>query len=105
MLIKGLELDSAGRCLHYHTDLDIVALQCQICQAFYACYLCHDALEEHPFEPHDIDNTKPIFCGNCKTYLSFEDYHQGSCPSCQHRFNPNCKKHYSIYFKGVKNEP
>ncbi len=41
----GIGLDSSSRCYHYHTKLDIVALKCAVCQKYYACYKCHDALE------------------------------------------------------------
>lgn len=101
MEIKGLNLDKAGRCRHYHTELDIVALLCEACQCYYACHLCHDELESHAFQASNHSAEKPVLCGNCLSTLSFDDYQKGSCPKCQHRFNPNCKKHYSIYFKGV----
>ncbi|MGT2828691.1 CHY zinc finger protein [Streptococcus hillyeri] len=101
MEIKGLDLDSAGRCRHYHTSCDIVALKCATCQHYYACYHCHDSLENHHFQASNVTSGKPILCGNCMTYLDFIDYQTGSCPNCHHPFNPNCKAHYSIYFKGV----
>ena len=50
--IHGIGLDKAGRCTHYHTQLDIAALLCAKCRKYYACYSCHDELEDHPFAPH-----------------------------------------------------
>ncbi len=100
MKINGLDLDRAGRCRHYHSELDIVVLKCEICQKYYACYQCHDSLENHPFQANDIESDKPVLCGNCMTCLSFSEYQVGTCSNCLHRFNPNCKKHHSIYFKG-----
>ena len=47
--IHGIGLDKAGRCTHYHTQLDIAALLCAKCRKYYACYSCHDELEDHPF--------------------------------------------------------
>ena len=44
--IHGIGLDKAGRCTHYHTQLDIAALLCAKCRKYYACYSCHDELEE-----------------------------------------------------------
>ena len=48
--ILGLDLDEVGRCSHYHGSNDIVALKCGSCQAFYACYRCHDAICDHSFK-------------------------------------------------------
>ncbi|AAV62269.1 unknown protein [Streptococcus thermophilus CNRZ1066] len=45
--IYGLLVDNESRCQHYHTELDIVALKCFDCLKYYACYQCHDSLEEH----------------------------------------------------------
>ena len=42
--IHGIGLDKAGRCTHYHTQLDIAALLCAKCRKYYACYSCHDEL-------------------------------------------------------------
>ena len=47
--INGLLVDDESRCQHYHTELDIVALKCFQCQKYYACYQCHDSLEDHKF--------------------------------------------------------
>ena len=43
--IHGIGLDKAGRCTHYHTQLDIAALLCAKCRKYYACYSCHDELK------------------------------------------------------------
>ncbi|HGL8834083.1 TPA: CHY zinc finger protein [Streptococcus agalactiae] len=80
----GIGLDSSSRCYHYHTKLDIVALKCAVCQKYYACYKCHDALEEHCFAATKSDEMFPVLCG--------------SCPYCRMLFNPNCQRHDSIYF-------
>lgn len=50
----GIGLDSSSRCYHYHTKLDIVALKCAVCQKYYACYKCHDALEEHFLQQQNL---------------------------------------------------
>ena len=34
--IHGIGLDKAGRCTHYHTQLDIAALLCAKCRKYYA---------------------------------------------------------------------
>ena len=50
MVIYGVDLDSEGRCRHYHTACDVVALKCSKCQEYFACYQCHNQLRNHPFE-------------------------------------------------------
>ncbi|WP_373876923.1 CHY zinc finger protein [Philodulcilactobacillus myokoensis] len=96
--IYGIKLDEQGRCIHYHTENDIVALMCAQCQCFYACYKCHDEMNDHQFKPMPIDSTK-VLCGNCKHVLSYQQYQKGSCPFCKHAFNPRCKLHKEIYFR------
>ncbi|MGX7031660.1 CHY zinc finger protein [Vagococcus zengguangii] len=99
MKIKGINLDKKGRCLHYHQTHDIVALKCNDCQQYYACYQCHDELEEHPFSPVSKNDESPILCGNCQQTLNYPQYQIGHCPLCQHPFNTNCQLHANIYFK------
>lgn len=98
-MIKGIEIDSCGRCLHYHTDLDIVALQCGECKQYYACYQCHDQLCDHTFKAIDIRNSKPVMCGQCKNCLTYAQYQHYQCPFCQANFNPRCGLHKDIYFE------
>ncbi|WP_105956605.1 CHY zinc finger protein [Apilactobacillus quenuiae] len=99
MKIYGIKVDSQSRCIHYHTKNDIVALMCQQCHKFYACYKCHDELNNHKFKPVKINQAKNILCGNCQTLLTYTQYKLNYCPYCQHRFNPKCIIHQSIYFK------
>lgn len=56
MEIHGLDLDQAGRCRHYHLAVDVAALKCSRCQKYYACYRCHDALENHHFMACEREN-------------------------------------------------
>lgn len=99
MEIFGINLDKDSRCTHYHGDNDVVALKCNKCQKYYACYKCHDELESHSFVPIAIDEPSPVLCGHCYSKLTFEEYQLGHCITCNHTFNPNCKKHSTIYFK------
>lgn len=96
--IYGLDLDDSGRCRHYHSEQDIVALACAQCQQYFACYSCHDALRDHQFVPTDQGNSA-ILCGNCYHVMDFEAYSQNACPVCHHEFNPRCELHHAIYFK------
>ena len=40
--VHGIDTDEAGRCTHYHQEVDVAALKCARCQKYYACYQCHD---------------------------------------------------------------
>ncbi|AIA68190.1 hypothetical protein HKO46_09635 [Streptococcus equi subsp. zooepidemicus] len=94
----GIGLDQEYRCVHYHTVLDIVGLKCARCQAYYACYHCHNTLQDHAFEPIDHKETYPVICGHCRQLLRRSEYECGSCPFCFSPFNPACHKHQDIYF-------
>lgn len=96
--IYGLLTDEEGRCAHYYSPLDVAALRCGACGRYYSCYQCHDALEDHPFQPAPVTDLRPVLCGACGRALSREEYQAGRCPYCSHSFNPGCRKHYSIYF-------
>ncbi len=61
--IHGIGLDKAGRCTHYHTQLDIAALLCAKCRKYYACYSCHDELEDHSFVATTPEEVYPVLCG------------------------------------------
>lgn len=99
MKIYGIKIDQQSRCIHYHTKNDIVALMCRQCQKFYACYKCHDELNNHTFRPVYANQVHNILCGNCRSLLKYNQYKLNYCPYCQHSFNPKCIIHHSIYFK------
>lgn len=102
MKIYGLLVDDESRCIHYHSEKDVIALQCYACKHYYACYQCHNALEDHVFSPYPLALTqdRPILCGVCKRLLTYATYKDvTACPSCQSPFNPGCKQHHSYYFK------
>ncbi len=48
---QGLLVDDESRCVHYHSEKDIVSLQCYECKKYYACYQCHNTMETHVFLP------------------------------------------------------
>lgn len=97
--IYGEELDECGRCRHYHTERDIAALKCGACGKYYACYHCHDELEDHTFVPTGEEEKIPVLCGRCRHLLTYDEYESGSCPYCGGKFNPGCKRHHNIYFR------
>ena len=99
---QGLLVDDESRCVHYHSEKDVVSLQCYECKKYYACYQCHNAMETHLFSPYPLmlSEDRPILCGGCKRTMTFQDYQkQMACPYCSAPFNPGCKQHYSYYFK------
>ncbi len=96
--IHGIGLDKAGRCIHYHTEPDIAALLCAKCRKYYACYSCHDEMEDHLFAATQPEEAYPVLCGNCRRKLTYQEYKKGSCPYCQAGFNPKCSLHENIYF-------
>lgn len=82
---QGFLVDKQTRCIHYHSKLDIIALQCYDCKKYYACYRCHDSLENHLFEPYpsSLIQDKPILCGVCLNLLTYKQYKESlSCPFC-----------------------
>ena len=105
--IYGLLVDDQTRCQHYHSPVDIIAIQFRCCGRFYPCYQCHEACESHPMErwkPHEFD-TKAILCGVCRHKMSISEYMAATaCPSCGSMLNTGCKKHFHIYFGVEKDE-
>lgn len=75
--IYGFLVDNESRCQHYHTELDIVALKCFECLNYYACYQCHDSLEEHSFRayPCQLKQDKVLICGVCQHEMTIEEYY------------------------------
>lgn len=100
--VYGHLLDGETRCIHYHSELDIVALKCFACKRYYACYQCHNADEEHVYLAYPISLSKDVvvLCGHCQSELTISQYQLSSaCPLCNHNFNPGCKAHAAIYFQ------
>lgn len=100
--ISGISVDEHGRCIHYDSEYDVVANQCYECRTYYACYHCHDEMEEHSFKAWPVSKdsqVKIILCGVCSVEMNYDQYKQsGSCPSCAHQFNSKCANHEGIYF-------
>lgn len=99
-LIKGLELTQTGGCMHYHSPLDVIAIQFPCCKEFYACHLCHQALADHVEKRWIEFSTKAILCGCCGETYTILKYLSGinSCQKCGNHFNPRCKNHWNLYF-------
>jgi uncharacterized CHY-type Zn-finger protein len=101
-IVRGIEIDAASRCLHYHSALDIVAIRMHCCGEFYACAECHQALADHPIGrwPASEWDQAALRCGACGTEISIHAYFasRDRCPACAAPFNPGCRNHYDRYF-------
>jgi uncharacterized CHY-type Zn-finger protein len=104
MPVKGKVIDDQTRCSHYHTHLDIIAIKFKCCDTYYPCYSCHQEDTDHAAVTWSLQerDTKAILCGACGHELTITEYlsSQNTCPSCHASFNPNCEKHYGLYFEG-----
>ena len=51
-------------------------------------------------EKNEFD-TKAILCGICNNEMTIHEYlaSNNRCPHCNSAFNPNCSKHYHLYFE------
>ena len=101
--VFGKVVDDNTRCGHYHSPLDIIAIKFKCCDRYYPCYQCHEETADHPAQIWSKDewDTKAILCGACKSELTINEYVRSGnrCPNCKAAFNPNCSKHYHLYFQ------
>jgi uncharacterized CHY-type Zn-finger protein len=101
--LKGKLTDNETRCVHYHSALDIIAIKFKCCDIYYPCYECHAEEAEHTAQvwPKNEWTAKAILCGHCKTELTIQQYMEANnqCPFCKAAFNPNCSRHYHLYFQ------
>lgn len=101
-VIHGNLIDGKGRCIHYYSEKDIVAIKFKCCNKFYACHLCHAENENHQTILWQSTETKKkvVACGTCLESISIGVYKEVTkCPYCHSNFNPNCSKHHHLYFE------
>lgn len=95
-------IDQQTRCTHYHSTSDVIAIKFKCCNQYYPCYQCHEEDADHASAlwPLSDFNKKAILCGVCKTELTIHQYmnSHNTCPHCETSFNPNCARHYHLYF-------
>ena len=48
--VFGPTVDDHTRCVHYATELDIIAIRFACCDRYYPCHLCHSETADHPAE-------------------------------------------------------
>lgn len=102
MDIFGSVVDNQTRCVHYHTEKDIIAIKFKCCNRYYPCYKCHEEHADHCIErwTEDQFDELAIFCGNCHKELTIHEYmNTTSCYHCRAIFNERCANHYPIYFE------
>ena len=101
--VFGRVIDDNTRCEHYHSPVDIIAIKFKCCSKYYPCFQCHKETAGHEAQIWSKDewDTKAVLCGACKTELTIHEYMRSGnrCPNCQAEFNPNCSKHYHLYFQ------
>ncbi|MCH7399434.1 CHY zinc finger protein [Belliella sp. DSM 107340] len=101
--VFGKSVDNQTRCVHWHSQLDVIAIKFKCCDKFYPCFSCHaeEADHKHAVWPKDEFDQKAILCGVCTKELSIKEYmdSNNTCPNCKASFNPGCSNHYHLYFE------
>lgn len=97
----GPTVDEQTRCVHYRTELDVVAIRFKCCGEFYPCHLCHEETAGHQSDvwPLAEQTEEAILCGVCRETMSIREYLDAdACSTCQAPFNPGCRLHKHLYF-------
>jgi uncharacterized CHY-type Zn-finger protein len=101
--VFGKSVDNQTRCVHWHSQLDIIALKFKCCDKYYPCFSCHEEEADHKHQvwPKSEFDEKAILCGACGEELSIKEYmaSNNTCPHCEAPFNPGCSNHYHLYFE------
>ena len=122
--LRGVGVDPETRCVHWESELDVVALRFGCCGTFSPCHACHAETADHDPEPWPRArfDEPAVLCGACGATLSARVYldgealrasgsegrsHSGSrakpdddaCPACGAAFNPGCRRHRDRYFE------
>jgi len=101
--VFGKSVDDQTRCVHWHSQLDIIAIKFKCCDKYYPCFSCHEEEADHAHEvwPKGEFDEKAILCGACGHELGIREYmdSDNTCPNCQASFNPGCSNHYHLYFE------
>ncbi|AFL85381.1 hypothetical protein Belba_2848 [Belliella baltica DSM 15883] len=104
--VFGKSIDKQTRCVHWHSDLDIIAIKFKCCDKYYPCFSCHEeeADHKHAVWPKGEFDEKAILCGVCRHELSIKEYMASgnTCTNCKSSFNPGCSNHYHLYFETDK---
>jgi uncharacterized CHY-type Zn-finger protein len=101
--VFGKSIDNQTRCVHWHSQLDIIAIKFKCCDKYYPCFSCHEEEADHDHQvwsKSEFDE-KAILCGVCSKELTVNEYmaSNNTCPNCKSAFNPGCSNHYHLYFE------
>lgn len=103
--VYGKAIDRQTRCVHWHSELDIIAIKFKCCDKYYPCHSCHKECADHKSEQWAKKHwdTKAVLCGQCGHELTVNEYMNCAnvCPKCEENFNPGCRKHYDLYFENL----
>ncbi|WP_143961093.1 CHY zinc finger protein [Litoribacter populi] len=101
--VFGKSVDNQTRCVHWHSELDIIAIKFKCCDKYYPCFSCHEEEADHEHEVWPVGefDEKAILCGACGHELTIQEYmdSNNTCPKCEASFNPGCSNHYHLYFE------
>jgi len=101
--VLGVDVDPQTRCVHYHSERDIIAIKFKCCGEWFSCHQCHTELSGHAAQvwPKQEFGERAVLCGNCGQQLTIGEYLQSEsiCPRCGHEFNPGCARHHHLYFE------
>ena len=76
IIVKGKTTDHQTRCIHYQTQLDVIAIKFKCCNTYYPCYYCHEEEAGHKHETWNKDEfeTHAILCGVCQQEMTINQY-------------------------------
>lgn len=100
-IVHGAAMDAQTRCVHYRSEVDVVAMRFHCCGDWYPCALCHDEAVAHARTvwPADDAEVQAALCGACAQTMSIARYRESvACPACGAGFNPRCALHHELYF-------
>jgi uncharacterized CHY-type Zn-finger protein len=100
--VLGPVVDDMTRCVHYRTEVDIVAIRFACCNEYYPCHRCHEEAAGHPARQWSLEerDREAVLCGACGTELTIAAYLATlECPHCGAAFNERCRLHTHLYFE------
>ncbi|MBO3662448.1 CHY zinc finger protein [Microbacterium stercoris] len=101
-VVHGRNVDAQTRCVHWHTELDVLAILFPCCDRWYPCHDCHADDAGHPAQPWSADagDRHALLCGVCGGTTPIAQYRATSrCGACGRDFNPGCRRHHHLYFR------
>ena len=100
--VLGPVVDEMTRCVHYRTEVDIVAIKFACCNEYYPCHRCHEETADHAAQQWGLAerDEEAVLCGACGSELTIATYLEIlECPNCGAAFNEGCRLHTHLYFE------